>query len=144
MGTPLCEAVINGKYEAVECLLMNGVDVNKQNRYGMTAFHMACSHNKLDIASLLLSHGANMYERGIDNDAPISWASSYEMVDLLICNGFDLSALSGCRISTLLHMYMILSKRCSYKQLDIAYNMVAAEGMLKTIIYLYTVCKHDI
>lgn len=139
MGTPLCEAVINGKYEAVECLLINGADVDRSNRYRMTALHIACMNNDLDIASLLLSYGADMHKQDSNNSVPISRASSYEMIDLLVCNGFDFNDLNGCD-GVILHMYNVLSKRCSKEQLYIAYNMVAAKGMLAAIRYLYTIC----
>ena len=44
-----------------EMLIKNGADVNKQNKYGITALHMAVCYEHVSTVKLLLQHGADKY-----------------------------------------------------------------------------------
>lgn len=133
MGTPLCEATMCGHGDAVELLLKNGADVNKQNRYGFIALHFACTNGHGGMVRLLLSYGSDMYVYDRSRRLPIEHAVTYDV----ICAGFDLDYLQKSG-GSLLHITGVLSAKC--KDVDV-YHMVAAKGMLNTVKYLYDMCK---
>ena len=61
----LIRAARNNQTDVVRYLLNNGANVNKQNRWGSTALHFACSSISTDAMRILLQHGAR---KDIKND----------------------------------------------------------------------------
>jgi len=57
--TPLIETAITQQVETAELLIARKVDVNKPDVTGRTALHWAADNNDLEMARLLLLHGAN-------------------------------------------------------------------------------------
>ena len=57
--TPLYFAIFKGNIEIVKELLINGAEVDKQT-YGVTPFLNALNLERIDIAKILLKHGANI------------------------------------------------------------------------------------
>ncbi|XP_071839334.1 cyclin-dependent kinase 4 inhibitor B-like [Apostichopus japonicus] len=53
-------AALNGETKRIEKLLAKGTDPNALDTSGYTALHYACRNNNEDIATLLLSHGADI------------------------------------------------------------------------------------
>lgn len=47
------------KCDFIEFCIINGVDLEAHNRYGITALHLACKYQYKKIAKLLLKYGAN-------------------------------------------------------------------------------------
>lgn len=69
--TPLMRASINGNDKVVLCLLKNGGDPNKQDRYLETALHQATRYNYSVIAKLLLDYGANLNLKNAAGQTPL-------------------------------------------------------------------------
>ena len=55
--TPLHLAAENGQLTTVRLLLSKGAKINKQNRYGRTPLHWACSSNQVHLP-IYISLGA--------------------------------------------------------------------------------------
>lgn len=49
-------AISRGQEEIVECLIAAGVDLNLQNKAGVTALHIASRDDRGDIVQLILSN----------------------------------------------------------------------------------------
>ena len=79
-GFSSCEAAVasgDAGLEVVRLLLEAGVDVNGQNKHGLTALHYACYSSNLKVAELLLERGADPYLRCPFGDA---WGSAKKAV----------------------------------------------------------------
>lgn len=57
--SPLQIAAIQGHKRMVELLLARGASVNLQNGMGETALYKACEGNRMEVARVLLAHGAD-------------------------------------------------------------------------------------
>lgn len=57
--TPLIECVITHRLPVAEKLIQRKVDINKPDVTGRTALHWAVDNNDIEMATLLLTHGAN-------------------------------------------------------------------------------------
>ncbi|XP_053996301.1 tonsoku-like protein [Hylaeus anthracinus] len=62
--TLLHVACINGNIEAVEKLLVDGHPLDVRDNFGWTPLHEAANHGFVEIAKLLLQHGANVNDPG--------------------------------------------------------------------------------
>ncbi|KOB64744.1 Uncharacterized protein OBRU01_23738, partial [Operophtera brumata] len=60
-------ASISGNKLLVERLLAKGHPVNVRDNAGWLPLHEACIHGRLEVANLLINHGANMNDRGGSN-----------------------------------------------------------------------------
>ena len=56
---PLISCSRDGDYQEVQSLLSQGVDVNDQGEYDISALHLASLHGHPYIVELLLQHGAS-------------------------------------------------------------------------------------
>ena len=84
--TALITAAIYNRTDVVRCLLDEGADVNKQNRWGQTALHWASRYNQTDVMRMLLQHGARKDIKDNLGRTPIDYArvrNRKEAVDLL-------------------------------------------------------------
>lgn len=67
---PLCktkmkfQACISGNKLLVERLLAKGHPVNVRDNAGWLPLHEACIHGRLEVANVLINHGANVNDRG--------------------------------------------------------------------------------
>ena len=55
LGQQLFDASYRGLVEEVERLLARGAPVNWRNIYGLTALHIACINNQVDVVKILTS-----------------------------------------------------------------------------------------
>ena len=55
--------------EAVKHLISNCANINERDEFGCTVLHYAAENNSKAIAELLISHGANIYEKDDRNTA---------------------------------------------------------------------------
>ncbi len=95
---PLSLAVFFGHRETVEALLAGGAEVNVASRETMkvTPLHSAAAARQLEIARLLLAHGANVNARQADSGfTPLHEAAAngdLELAKLLLEKGADINA----------------------------------------------------
>ena len=76
-NTNLCNACFEGNEEQVKFLLELGVDINRKNLNGDTAFNKACEQGHIEIAKLLL-------EKGYDVNMRLIFLSSALLPSLLL------------------------------------------------------------
>ncbi len=84
----------NSGTNAVHCTLKDG----------LTLLHLAAAMNYTNIASLLISKGANMNATTLNGFTPLHWAASKDAADvanLLISKGANIHALAGKKITPL-------------------------------------------
>ncbi|MBI5821210.1 MAG: ankyrin repeat domain-containing protein [Verrucomicrobia bacterium] len=60
LQAPLRGAIVRGDLKVVEFLLAHGSDANARHRHGVTPLMYAAQHGKVDVAKLLILHGANV------------------------------------------------------------------------------------
>ncbi|HET8760468.1 MAG TPA: ankyrin repeat domain-containing protein, partial [Nitrospiria bacterium] len=70
--TPLVEAVLQNDVAQVTALLRSGADANTQSTDGQTALYLAAEQGRVEIAKLLLDHGAD-----VNRVSPTSIESPY-------------------------------------------------------------------
>ena len=99
--TPLMLAIDNGHRDIAITLLNHGAEINKFQRYGVTALHKAVNSGQIDITKELILRGAdvnallNKYEK---TGTPLHWAArrsngnSVKMAKLLMENGANLNS----------------------------------------------------
>lgn len=105
-NTPLMLAARGGCPDVVRVLLSAGADANQQNEAGITALHCIPENRNLaeEIASLLVSGGAEINRRGRDGDTPLQKAASAcspEMMDVLLSHGADIEEVDTYKRSRL-------------------------------------------
>ena len=74
-------AVWHSKSDVIDILVMNGIDVDKQNISGYTALHFAaqyCVQGKLFTVSKLLQAKAKIDIKNVDGDTALDLASRYD------------------------------------------------------------------
>lgn len=80
-NTALHMAAWHSKSDIIDVLVMNGIDVDKQNINGCTALHLAVQHcvqGKLFTVSKLLQGRARIDIRSVDGDTALDFASRYD------------------------------------------------------------------
>ncbi|XP_074599566.1 palmitoyltransferase ZDHHC17-like [Brevipalpus obovatus] len=89
----IVKATQHGALDRVKQLIDDGYDVHQQDSEGVTVLHWAAINNRLEIASYLLSKGADVNAIGGDlRSTPINWAvrqGQLKMVVLLLQHGAD-------------------------------------------------------
>lgn len=103
---PLCEAVIKNDFESFKSLIDSGIDVDGTDYNNITALHYATERGKVEMARLLLEHGADIEFRDPWGNTPLSNAVFYyknerglEMIDLLLSYGADVNANNNYGVS---------------------------------------------
>lgn len=97
-NTPLIKAITGNKIKESYFLIVNGADINVQNKYGGTPLIFAIGKKKddmEDMAKFLISKGANINVRGMQGKTPLMFANSYnknEIAQILIDSGADINA----------------------------------------------------
>lgn len=60
-----------------------GIDVNRQDVYGCTAFHRSAERGTTEVADLLVKAKADLNVRDNNDDTPMSWARKSENREIL-------------------------------------------------------------
>lgn len=69
----------------LEYLIHNGIDLDAQDRQGLTALHIACLQGHLSTAKLMASHGAALH---------LVTREGFTAVELAAIKGYDASGIS--------------------------------------------------
>ena len=77
--------------------MQNGANVNAITKDGFCALKIAAKENHVEIAELLIRHGADMENGSVISQKPLpllmaTYGNSYEFVKLLIENGANINA----------------------------------------------------
>jgi ankyrin repeat protein len=87
---PLHHLVEKEETKAIEDLLKAGANPNKKDDEKETPLHLACSYNRVEIASKLLEHGANVNSKSEYGNTPLHNAclvGNTELIEKLLDNG---------------------------------------------------------
>lgn len=88
--TPLLNASVIGRINAVKELVKNGADVNMKSKFGFTPLHAAAQNRHREIVAYLLRNGADINAQNDDGDTPMHLAIRsirIEIVYMLLRNG---------------------------------------------------------
>lgn len=90
---------------------LQGAEVNVRDHVGWTPLHEACNHGYLEVAQVLLDHGANIDDPGgtlcggVTPLVDAAFNGHVDIVSLLVERGSDInisnSNVSGCAYNTL-------------------------------------------
>ncbi|RZF44778.1 hypothetical protein LSTR_LSTR000730 [Laodelphax striatellus] len=98
-------AAERGEMETVVNLIkQNSSVVTATDKDGYTPLHRACYNNHVEIASLLLKHGADLSAKTIDDWQPLHSAckwNSVQCAELLVSKGADVNAVTKGGITPL-------------------------------------------
>jgi hypothetical protein len=93
LGDQLLSATRKSDVAQVKSLLDKGADVNAKTRYNQTPLFFACDRGNVEIAKLLIEHGAEVsIKDNFYGATPLTWAMNKknpEMIALLISSGVD-------------------------------------------------------
>ena len=104
------DAVGAGNIEAIKQHLAAGTDVDSKSKYGDTPLRIAAINGQKEIATLLITNGANVNARTprmVGWHTPLHWAAHWghkEIAELLIAKGADVNAMDFTFGRTLLHI----------------------------------------
>ena len=94
--TPLHCAVKNSQPAVVEWLLSKRVvDIEAEDQFGLTPFHVACKSNDIPIMEILLDYGASIERKMRQGWTPLLWAcinGQFAVAEFLLKRGADISA----------------------------------------------------
>jgi ankyrin repeat protein len=93
----LHEEAWSGHVEGVSEVLNGGFDVNWVDSIGESALFGAVAWNRMEVVLYLISRGAEVNLKNIDEWTPLHWAASHGgplMIETLLANGADPNARS--------------------------------------------------
>lgn len=82
--TALIAAVINHRTDVVKRLLLEGADVNRQDRFKKVPLHITVRENNSELTRLLLNAGADINIKNNENKTPLDEAPKGTEVELLL------------------------------------------------------------
>jgi len=112
-GTPIFEAIRNGKIEMVRLLVSKGAKINILNSRGQAPIHYAADRGEKEILEILIENGANINIqttkrlRTYIGCTPLHWAvlkGNKEIIDILLRNGADINIQTAYPEYTPLHL----------------------------------------
>jgi len=104
MGGELHDSVAAGDTNAVELLLMSGLDIEAQNANASTPLHVAALRGQRAVAQTLLDHGAATDAVNKDGNTPLHEAVLHgetQVAQLLLSSGAQVDATSGAGLQPL-------------------------------------------
>lgn len=101
-NTLLMLAIQNESADMAGLLLRRKAQVDARNKYGETALMLAAAKGDLELAKLLLDHGAKINLTGWNPLIYAAWRGQDEMVKYLLDKGADIDAVSPNGVSALM------------------------------------------
>lgn len=102
MDTPIYDLAVEGEYEVLkEILSKDSTQVAEIDEYGFTPLHGVASEDYVEVAQLLLEHGADVRAVNDEGVTPLHLASTAEMASLFLDNGAEIDALTHDGITPL-------------------------------------------
>ena len=96
--TPLLVACMKNHEGIIGHLIESGADVNRTSERGSSPFLAICQHNNVQLAQLLMQHGAqhdveakNLYDGKINGLIVAAESGSFEILRLLVEAGLDVN-----------------------------------------------------
>ena len=96
--TPLLIACMRNHDAVIRHLIQSNADVNVTSERGSSPFLAICQHNNVEIAQLLIDHGArydveakNLYDGKINGLIVAAEAGSFDILRLLVGRGLDVN-----------------------------------------------------
>ena len=96
--TPLLIACMRNHDAVIRYLIRSNADVNVTSERGSSPFLAICQHNNVEIAQLLIDHGArydveakNLYDGKINGLIVAAEAGSFDILRLLVGRGLDVN-----------------------------------------------------
>lgn len=96
--TPLLIACMRNHDAVIRHLIRSNADVNVTSERGSSPFLAICQHNNVEIAQLLIDHGArydveakNLYDGKINGLIVASESGSFDILRLLVERGLDVN-----------------------------------------------------
>lgn len=84
LSTTLESVALESQLNAIELLLLDGIDVNDRGQDGQTLLHWAAIRGHLDAAELLLNNGADPQLKDKFGKTPLQWAEEKGHKDLVV------------------------------------------------------------
>ncbi|EAY19812.1 ankyrin repeat protein, putative [Trichomonas vaginalis G3] len=130
-----------------EYFLSQNVNVNaKEQTKGMTALHLASINNMIEIAEMLISHGADINAKDLDGCTPLHLASKknmFEMAEMLILNGADIESRDN-------HMFTPLHHSANNNSIEVFETLIfygadinAVNEYMKTALMMSLLLNYD-
>lgn len=120
---PLHKSCEIGHVGAVGLLLKKNADIHRLDGNGNSPLDIACTHDQVDVAEILLSNGATL---GRTPDYYISWVNNGDLMTLLLSHGLDANA---CAIDDWSLLFMACTCDCAY---DVIKALLAAGANTET------------
>ncbi len=120
--TALHAAAASGNPQIVELVISSNVDANAKAKDGVTPLRLAAqAHDQVDIATILINHGADVNVPDEDGRTALNWAvtmNHLRTVELLLQLGADVNVVDNLG-TTPLHWAVLHDGESRYKQSDI-------------------------
>ena len=135
------KAAEEGDYNKVAKLLESGANANSKGDYDESALAVAARQGHEEIVKLLLENHALVDAREMGGTTPLMWASTADIVELLLRAGADINAVDNEGRSVLRHavarpnfyvLQSLLENGASIESSVISYNPVMAASPLMT------------
>lgn len=92
----LHQAIAWGELDIASDLINRGINIDKQDKVGLTPLHYAANHNNLELTTLLIKYGANINLRDVHGNNAL-WTAvfnvndNYDLVQALVNAGADIT-----------------------------------------------------
>ncbi|CAH0549306.1 unnamed protein product [Brassicogethes aeneus] len=100
-------SINNNSVGITKLLIRNGININKKNRYGLSALSLAAINGDLEIVKDLIENGAEINAQEINNFSPLKFAvngNHTKIAEFLINQGADVNLRDSKHYRTALHV----------------------------------------
>jgi len=105
-------------HRIILALHKSGCNLNSLDEEGFTPLHIACKYGHHDMASILLTNGAEIELKDRSGKTPLHLASTHQIIQLLLQHNVDVNA-KAYDFSTKLHLIASDPSETSFKMLGL-------------------------